>query len=92
MVVKLQLPPTLIIGGGASQQAAAEAQRLGIERPLLVVDPYLRDSQPAALLAAALPTAIFSGVTPDPDLDVVAAGLAALRAHDADGIVALGGG
>ena len=91
MVVKLQLPPTLIIGGGASQQAAAEAQRLGIERPLLVVDPYLRDSQPAALLAAALPTAIFSGVTPDPDLDVVAAGLAALRAHDADGIVALGG-
>ena len=92
MVVKLQLPPTLIIGGGASQQAAAEAQRLGIRRPLLVVDPYLRDSQPAALLQAALPTAVFSAVTPDPDLDVVAAGLAALRSHQADGIVALGGG
>ena len=62
MVVKLQLPPTLIIGGGASLQAAAEAQRLSIRRPLLVVDPYLRDSQPAALLQAALPTAVFSAL------------------------------
>jgi alcohol dehydrogenase class IV len=92
MVVKLQLPPTLIIGGGASQQAVAEARRIGIQRPLLVVDPYLLDSVPATSLAAALPTAIFSGVTPDPDLDVVAQGLAALHAHRADGVVALGGG
>jgi len=92
MVVKLQLPPTIQIGAGASMAAAAECARLGIQRPLLVVDPYLRESAPASALRAALPTAVFDGVMPDPDLDVVAAGLAALRAHEGDGVVALGGG
>jgi alcohol dehydrogenase class IV len=92
MVVKLQLPPTIQIGAGASMAAAAECARLGIRRPLLVVDPYLRESAPAMALQAALPTAVFAGVTPDPDLDVVAAGLAALREHAGDGVVALGGG
>lgn len=92
MAVTLQLPPTLILGAGASQQAAAQAQRLGMRRPLLVTSVYFRDSQAAALLQSALPTAVFDGVDPDPDLDVVAQGLAMLRAHEADGIVALGGG
>lgn len=92
MDLRLQLPPTLVIGAGASRQAAAEAARLQVRRPLLVVDPYLRDSEAAALLRAAAPTAVFAGVLPDPDLDVVAQGLDALRAHQADGVVALGGG
>lgn len=92
MVLTLQLPPTLIIGAGASLQVVSEANRLGVLRPLLVIDPYLCDSRAATLLQESLPTAVFAGVRPDPDLEVVAQGLDALRAHQADGVVALGGG
>jgi len=92
MVVKLQLPPVIQIGAGASLGAAAECRRLGIRRPLLVVDPYLRESAAARALREALPVAEFAGVRPDPDLEVVEQGLAALRAHGGDGLVALGGG
>ena len=92
MVLTLQLPPTLIIGAGASLQVVSEANGLGVLRPLLVVDPYLCDSRAAKLLQESLPTAVFRGVRPDPDLEIVAQGLDALRAHRADGVIALGGG
>jgi alcohol dehydrogenase class IV len=71
--------------------------RLGIERPLVVSDRFLLEQGPAGPLVerlqdGGLQVAVFGDVQPDPTMGNVIDGLAAARAHEADGIVAIGGG
>ena len=47
---------------------------------------------PVPGFAEALGAPVFSGVQADPTTDNVADGLAALAAHEADGVIAVGGG
>jgi len=91
----LQLPPRAVFGAGASLGIAEEIQRLGAERVLLVTDEFLLASpvaEPflAAIAAAGIACEIFSAVQPDPTDANVEAGLEALRAVEAELVVAIG--
>ena len=95
--IELHLPQDLLIGGGASDDLAEHVARIGIERPLVVSDRFLLDKGPAGplverLKAGGATVAVFGEVQPDPTLDNVEGALQALRDHEADGVVAIGGG
>ncbi len=91
------VPPTVLVGAGASQEAATQVKRLGAERVLLVTDAFLEQTGLAARLGGQLEQAgigvrVFSDVQPDPTVANVGAGLRAFREARADCLVALGGG
>ena len=95
--IELHLPQDLLIGGGASDSLAEHVARIGIERPLVVSDRFLLDKGPAGPLverleAAGGKVATFGDVQPDPTVANVEGALQALRDHEADGVVAIGGG
>ncbi len=95
--VELHLPPDIQVGGGVSQRVGELAAGNGLTRVLVVTDPVMVDSGVAGAIserleAAGIATATFSDITGEPTTDFVDAGVAALRAHDADGVVAVGGG
>src|SRR4051812_12962606 len=94
--IELHLPQDLLIGGGTSDELADHVARIGIARPLVVSDRFLLDEGPAGplverLRSARLDVATFGDVQPDPTLANVHGALEALRAHEADGVVAIGG-
>jgi alcohol dehydrogenase class IV len=95
--VELHLPPDIQVGGGVSERAGELAKGIGLSRVLVVTDPVMVDSGVAGgvterLEAAGIPTATFSDIRGEPTTDYVDAGVAALRAHEADGVLAVGGG
>ena len=95
--VELHLPPDIQVGGGVSERAGELAKGLGLERVLVVTDPVMVDSGVAGRVASSLEeagiaVATFSDIQGEPTTDFVDAGVAALRAHEADGVVAVGGG
>lgn len=97
MLSSLQLPATILVGGGARLELAAQAKHLGGRRALLVTDPFLVDSGVAeesveSLRGAGIETTVFSGVQPDPTVADVMTGLAALTSCGANLVVGLGGG
>jgi alcohol dehydrogenase class IV len=95
--IELHLPPDLVIGGGTSEQLPDHVARIGVRRPLVVSDAFLLEEGPAGplverLRSADLEVAVFGDVQPDPTLDNVRGAIDALQAHEADGVVAIGGG
>lgn len=84
-------------GPGSSRQLCAHIARSGIRRLLVVTDKPLRD---LGVLDKALEgfrdrrmdLAIYDGVEPDPTYAHVAEGLKVLREHQADAVLAVGGG
>jgi alcohol dehydrogenase class IV len=95
--IELHLPQDLVIGGGTSDDLAEHVARIGIARPLVVSDRFLLDEGPAGPLVERLRSAIpevatFGDVQPDPTVANVQGALQALRDHEADGVVAIGGG
>jgi alcohol dehydrogenase class IV len=95
--IELHLPQDLLIGGGTSDDLPEHVGRIRVERPLVVSDRFLLEKGPAGPLVerlrdAGLAVEVFGDVQPDPTLDNVRGALDALRAHGADGIVAIGGG
>jgi alcohol dehydrogenase class IV len=89
---ELHLPAQITIAGGCSDDLGSVATRLGMRRPLIVTDPFMAEHGPAGRFAEALGAPLFPGVQADPTTANVADGLAALREHDADGVIAVGGG
>ncbi|WP_349369313.1 iron-containing alcohol dehydrogenase [Salinarimonas sp.] len=89
--------PSIVFGAGAAQRIGTlGAERLG-PRVLVVTDAGLVRAglvapALAALEAAGIAVATFADVVADPPESVVAAAIAAARAHGATGIVGLGGG
>ena len=84
-------PTRIIAGPGALEQLA----ELGAKRIFLVTDPFFEKNGTAAKIAAltgAERVEIFSGVRPDPTVELAAEGTAQLRAFEADMVIALGGG
>ena len=83
---------TRIVVGTGSVSALKE---LGAKRLLLVTDPFFGENGTAQRIAKASGaerTEIFSGVKPDPSVELAAEGTAVVKAFDPDVIVALGGG
>lgn len=97
MVAEFTVPGVIAAGAGAFAALPDHAARLGARRVLLVTDPFFAGNGLAAraealLAAAGAAVAVFAGVRPDPTTANVALGVAALDAHGADALVALGGG
>lgn len=95
--VELHVPSQIVIAGGCSARLGEVASQLGVRRALVVTDSFMAEHGPVPQLvenlkASRIETAVFSGVQPDPTDTNVLDGLEALRAHEADGIVAVGGG
>ena len=83
---------TRILSGEGAVSALKE---LGIRRLLLVTDPFFMKNGMAQKLigvAGAEEAEIFDGVQPDPPIETVAKGTAAMKAFCPDTVVALGGG
>lgn len=90
-----QFPTLIHFGAGARQRLRAQVQALGVQRPLVVGDRDIAQLPwfPALVDGLGdLPVATFTGVWGNPVVSQVEAGLTAYRDHQADGIVAVGGG
>lgn len=94
---ELHLPPDVHVGGGVSERAGEVAASLGLARVLVVTDPVMVERGIAGpvserLEAAGIAVATFSEIRGEPTTAEVDGALAALREHEADGVLAVGGG
>jgi alcohol dehydrogenase class IV len=91
-----QAPRIIEIGGGTVAKAAALLARLGLSRPLIVTDPFMRSSGllnrlTLPLEAAGIAFDIFSETIPEPTDVIVDEGVKRINpAHDC--LIAFGGG
>jgi alcohol dehydrogenase class IV len=97
MAALITIPRQIIIGGGALAELPAVLARFGLQRPLIVTDPFMAksgilDRATALLDAVGIAWQVFSDTVPDPTTDVVEAGAARLREEAFDSLVAIGGG
>src|SRR6516164_1289467 len=96
MAARIALPRILRIGGGAFREAREVLQILGVERPLIVTDPFIRKSGLARKLVDYLRSSaaprIFSETVSDPTVTSVKAGLDYLGRDSHDCVIGLGGG
>jgi alcohol dehydrogenase len=93
----LTVAPRIVFGVGSVAQVGAEAQRLGMTRPLIVTDRGLVNTDipgqiTKSLEGAGLRWVVFSEVEPNPSIETVHAGLALYGKEKCDGLVAVGGG
>lgn len=92
-----RFPTEILAGAGRIRELPGRARDLSLRRALIVSDagvarlPFF-SALLAAFEAEGIATASFTGTHPDPLAADVTAGLAAFRAHEAELIVALGGG
>ena len=89
--------PELLQGPGSSVQLVHRIADQGISRLLLVSDAVLRDlglleEIENALQNRGLDYVIYDGVTPDPTIAQIEAGLSLLREHACEAVLAVGGG
>ncbi|HSR13607.1 MAG TPA: iron-containing alcohol dehydrogenase, partial [Thermodesulfobacteriota bacterium] len=87
----------IVSGFNSLESIGEEAKRLGGRRVLVVTDPGIKaagllDGLVASLEKAGLSCQVFSGVEPDPKIEVVFSSLEAAKAYRPDLIVGLGGG
>jgi 4-hydroxybutyrate dehydrogenase len=97
MKSRFNYPTRILFGQGVIDDLAAEVESLGGKRPLLVTDSGLMKTDipgrlEKVLKDAGLQPAVFSDVSPNPTGEQVDAGASAFSKHQADSIVALGGG
>ncbi|QKS02196.1 iron-containing alcohol dehydrogenase [Sphingomonas sp. CL5.1] len=96
-MASIALPRILRIGGGASKQLPDVLNTLGLSRPLIVTDAFLRDSGRVAeltdgLAKAGIEARVFPDTVPDPTAASIDAGVAFLHEGEHDCVVGFGGG
>lgn len=89
---KFNLHTQVLIGGDALRDMMQ-----GMHRAFIVTDAFMAQSGRTAYLTAPLTAAgveyrIFSDIAPDPDIDMVTAGVSAVMAFQPDAVLAFGGG
>ncbi|KFF50199.1 alcohol dehydrogenase [Gammaproteobacteria bacterium MFB021] len=90
-------PTPIRIGAGRAEELPDACQALGMRAPLLITDPGLAalpmvEQALARCHEAGLAVDVFSQIQGNPTGANVAAGVAAFRAGDHDGVIAFGGG
>ncbi len=90
-------PTAIRFGPGRIVELGGACAEIGVRRPLLVTDSGLAENPMvttavARLRGAGLPVEVFSAIAGDPTEIDVLAGIAALKAFQADGVIAFGGG
>jgi maleylacetate reductase len=84
------LPTRVIFGRGKIVEAANEAKRLGMKRPLVITTSHQADS--GATIAMATNGVAFAGAAMHTPVEVTETALAVLKAGGCDGTISLGGG
>jgi len=84
------LPTRVIFGRGRISEAAAEAKRLGMKRPLIITTRQQEDS--GQRIAASTGGFAFAGAAMHTPVNVTEDAMAVLKAERCDGTIALGGG
>ena len=90
-------PTEIRFGAGRLVELSKACRRLGIYRPLIVTDrglaalPIGRLVREAASVGGLIPE-VFAEIEENPTGHQIEAGVAAFQAHQADGVIALGGG
>lgn len=90
-------PVPIAYGPGQLKEIAEFCNRAGTQNPLIVTDkgsaalPFVSGLQ-NHLSKAGLRSAVYSGISPNPRDDEIAAGKAQYRAGNHDGVLAIGGG
>ncbi|MGA8761220.1 MAG: iron-containing alcohol dehydrogenase [Stellaceae bacterium] len=97
MVAVITTPRLMAIGGGALAELPPMLARLGVAKPLIVTDPYIRgcgilDRATGLLDDARVPWQVFADTVPDPTTAVIETGARILENGDFDSLVAIGGG
>ena len=97
MAAQFNIPATIIVGGGASNEVGAQAKRFGVKNVLLVTDSYMENSGLAGKVADSMKrddinVTVFAGVQPDPTDLKVLEGLEILKKNNCGMVVGLGGG
>ena len=97
MTAVWSFPTRIVFGNGERKRTGDEARALGVTRALLVTDAGVTKAGLAAdiirsLEQAGIAVQTFDGVDPNPTEANIEAGAAALSAHQADGVISLGGG
>jgi alcohol dehydrogenase class IV len=97
MAAMITTPRLISVGGGALGELLGILQGLGLARPLVVTDPYIRDcgifDRVTALLdPAPIGWSVFADTVSDPTTAVVAEGVRRLQQGDYDSLIAVGGG
>jgi alcohol dehydrogenase class IV len=96
-VHQFSFPTAITFGAGARHRAAENLRAANVRRPLVITDQHVASLPMTGelmdeLRAAGLHPGLHGGVQGNPTAGQVGAGVAAYRAHAADGIVGLGGG
>lgn len=95
-IVTYNFPTRIRFGEGARHELLSALQGAGVKRPLFVTDRGVIGlawfGELVKAIEAELPTAVFAEMGGNPVVSHVDAGVAAARAHEADGIIAVGGG
>lgn len=89
--------PIVLLGSDSALQLCRTISHVGAKRVLVVTDAILQGLGVVSPLETKLQeygidVVVFSGVTPDPTVRVVEAGLAVLRSGHCDAVLAVGGG
>src|SRR6516165_5725588 len=97
MVPIVTMPRLMAVGGGALAELPAMLRRLGLSRPLVVTDPYIKscgilDRATELLDGAQIRWSVFADTVPDPTTTAVEAGTHHLAEGSFDSLVAIGGG
>ncbi len=97
MLATITTPSIMLIGGGAITELAQVLAKLDCAKPLIVTDPFMRDSGKLSAITDVLASAsinwqVFADTVPEPTDDVVVTGADIIRAGDFDSLIALGGG
>jgi alcohol dehydrogenase class IV len=97
MVPIITTPRLIAVGGGALAELPAMLGRLGLAKPLVVTDPYIRssgilDRATALLDQSRIRWQVFADTVPDPTTAVIGAGAQVIGGGDFDSLVAIGGG
>ncbi len=94
----IALPRIVRIGAGVSCQVGDVLHSLGLSRPLLLSDAWLRDNGKAGEIESVLRAAGLSGVrtfcdtVAEPTIESIDAAIAFLRQSDHDCVIGFGGG
>ena len=84
------LPTRVVFGRGKISEAANEAKRLGIKRPLVITTPQQADS--AMDILKRTNGVAFAGAAMHTPVNVTEQAMAMMKAESCDGTIALGGG
>jgi alcohol dehydrogenase class IV len=92
-----RIPTEILAGAGRIAELPARVRGTGIDRVLIVTDPGVAGLPFFAGIVesfekAGIATAVFKDLHPDPLAEDVAAGAAAYKAHNAQAVIAVGGG